>query len=319
MEENRDSEQQEAMTEEKESLQTDMTQAAKPIKEKSTGAKIALALLICVGILALAAFVQVVVSLVATISYMVYTIAVKGQALSDTKSLMEDEGMLTIILGASTLATTVIFTIWYRFQIVRKFGALELKSVAKRICKLRTLLLLTLNSLAIYMTSIVIITVLYLITPNSVEDYAELMGMVSNGNPIIVFVTVVILAPIGEECLFRGIILNRLQKVMPIAAAIILQAVLFGIYHANIVQGLYVLTLGSIAGYFAYKLKSIIPAILIHMLNNGLSYAGLIPDSILDNPFIVLGIIVSIIVAIVLVAKFMKEKPVGMEANEGME
>ena len=56
---------------------------------------------------------------------------------------------------------------------------------------------------------------------------------------------------------------------MPFMAANILQAVLFGIYHMNLIQGIYAFVLGFILGYTAEYFHSIWAAVLLHAFVNG--------------------------------------------------
>ncbi len=49
----------------------------------------------------------------------------------------------------------------------------------------------------------------------------------------------VVLAPLTEEVLFRGLIRTELRTHMKPRAAALLGALLFGLYHGNISQGIY--------------------------------------------------------------------------------
>lgn len=49
----------------------------------------------------------------------------------------------------------------------------------------------------------------------------------------------VLVAPLGEELLFRGIIYNALKSAVKLSAAMLMAAVFFGVYHGNWVQGIY--------------------------------------------------------------------------------
>jgi len=62
-----------------------------------------------------------------------------------------------------------------------------------------------------------------------------------------------------------------LKKVVPSFTAIILQAIIFGIYHLNPVQGVYAALLGIVLGTVAEKTRSIWTAILVHVSFNSIS------------------------------------------------
>lgn len=132
------------------------------------------------------------------------------------------------------------------------------------------------------------------LVPGSMETYQELIGFSLSGSALIAALTVVIIAPIGEELIFRGIIFRLLEKNLPVVAAIIIQAVLFGIYHMNIMQGLYVLPLALALGYTAYRTKSVYPCILMHMVNNFMpSLLAVLPESVPTVPVAIIIIVIS--------------------------
>ena len=100
-------------------------------------------------------------------------------------------------------------------------------------------------------------------------DYMEnMLAPLCSGSIIISIIAVGIVAPFAEEFLFRGVIYNTLSKKISIKWTIIIQAILFGVFHFNLVQGAYATLLGLVFGYITYKTKSLWPAIIVHMVNN---------------------------------------------------
>jgi len=91
-------------------------------------------------------------------------------------------------------------------------------------------------------------------------------------SPISLIIMTVILAPILEEILFRGIIMKGLinNKVKPITA-IIVSAFIFGAVHFNPWQFAGAFLLGLVLGLVYYKTKSLLMPILLHAFNNGIS------------------------------------------------
>jgi len=84
---------------------------------------------------------------------------------------------------------------------------------------------------------------------------------------------------ISEEGLFRGYMQTHLEKVSTVGKAVLIQAVLFGIWH--FVWNLYPLNVwgmteyvlsslfwGLVVGYFYSKARSLVPVVLIHGLWN---------------------------------------------------
>ena len=101
--------------------------------------------------------------------------------------------------------------------------------------------------------------------PESLQKiFADLMGKYG----ISTFITIVIAAPILEELIFRGIILDGLLKKYSPIKAILIASVLFGLVHLNPWQFIAALSLGTFAGWIYYKTKSVSYAIIIHATNN---------------------------------------------------
>lgn len=75
-----------------------------------------------------------------------------------------------------------------------------------------------------------------------------------------------LLAPIAEEILFRGLILRSLQPYGK-KTAIFVSALLFGLFHGNIVQTPFAFAVGLVLGYVAVE-YSMVWAMALHMFNN---------------------------------------------------
>ena len=110
---------------------------------------------------------------------------------------------------------------------------------------------------------------------------ADLLSGIDQGNVIIALLTVGIIVPFAEEFLFRGVLYSTLNKRISIKWTIIIQGVLFGIYHGNLIQGAYATLLGILFGYVTYKTKSLWPAVIMHMVNN--TIATIIPYIVSEN------------------------------------
>ena len=77
-----------------------------------------------------------------------------------------------------------------------------------------------------------------------------------------------ILAPLGEELVFRGLVFGQLRKVGPAWMAIIFSALAFGIFHGNLVQGVYATLLGCLfAGVYELYGTHLVP-VLMHGVAN---------------------------------------------------
>lgn len=132
----------------------------------------------------------------------------------------------------------------------------------------------------------------------NIEKYQENMGFIEHSNMFISILAIGILAPIAEEVLFRLIIFKELSKKISVKWAIIIQGVMFAIYHFNLLQGVYTVFFGILFGYVTYKTKSLIPAIILHCLNNTIALVV----SFANVPFNTLGLAICSIAGVGLVA-----------------
>lgn len=174
-----------------------------------------------------------------------------------------------------------VFYFWYRSLLKRDS---LLKGEGKASIKLFTLRNLFFLALIALGCQIVIGGGMEIILPyfkKIMEDYNRLIEQFMYGNAIVVFITTVVLAPFSEELMFRGVIMKKAQKVVPAGAAIVIQALLFSLFHMNVVQSLYTLPAGLVLGYVAYKFKSIKASIVLHMMFNALSYVMVMPQGMM--------------------------------------
>ena len=117
--------------------------------------------------------------------------------------------------------------------------------------------------------------VLMVATQVVIEPVTELMPdapqMIGRG-----FFTVLIsvgFAPIFEELLCRGIILESFRAKYGVWGGLIFSSLFFGIIHGSITAAFSASILGLILGYAYIRSNSIFAVIILHALNNGLALA----------------------------------------------
>ena len=83
-------------------------------------------------------------------------------------------------------------------------------------------------------------------------------------NPLLLTAATVILAPLAEEMIFRGMTFRRAgQYLGPVGGALVSSA-LFGIYHGNMVQFLYAFCMGLLFAALCEQSGRLLPAVLGH-------------------------------------------------------
>jgi len=89
-------------------------------------------------------------------------------------------------------------------------------------------------------------------------------------NTVIGFFSIVIIAPFLEEWMFRGAILRHLVP-YGVNFAIVTQALLFGLWHSNLYQGIFAFVTGLILGYVAFNF-SLKWSYAMHATSNGVAF-----------------------------------------------
>lgn len=97
------------------------------------------------------------------------------------------------------------------------------------------------------------------------------LSVLYGGNIFVEILMIGIIAPIGEELAFRALAYRRMRDYMPAWLSIILSSLIFGIYHGNLIQGIYAFILGLVLAYVYEKYKNILAPILVHAAANTLS------------------------------------------------
>ena len=99
-------------------------------------------------------------------------------------------------------------------------------------------------------------------------DYSNALNtLIGGGSVWVTVIFTVIVAPIGEEFVFRKLIIDRTQKYGPVVS-IGLSALMFGLMHGNLYQFFYCFALGIILGYIYYTTGRILLTISLHAAIN---------------------------------------------------
>lgn len=128
-------------------------------------------------------------------------------------------------------------------------------------------------------------------------DFSAEYNLVTN---IILCIYTMIVAPITEELLFRGIILTKLKRYGK-TFAIIIVSLLFGLLHGNLSQTIPAFVMSLFLCQVTLKSGSIIPAISIHMINNAVAQLSDVNNNFFQIflDIIIAGIIISAIILII--------------------
>ncbi len=216
---------------------------------------------------------------------------------------------MSITIVATHLLLLVTFGLWYYFGCGSPQRP-SLKNVKfKEIFTLGNILVMVMVAGGMCFFTNFAMPIASMVIPETVmEAYEELMESAGFGESILPTIAAVLIAPFGEEFIFRGVTFYYAKKAVSdlpdrrkaFWIANCIQALGFGVFHMNLVQGSYAFIMGLALGYLAHRFRSILPAMLGHMIINGLSsfawepVANLLPES-----YVVYGICAVICLAIV--------------------
>ena len=111
--------------------------------------------------------------------------------------------------------------------------------------------------------------------PGSEDRYQETLGHLREA-PILSFIQVCILAPVMEEILMRGFLLDGLSVNYGKVTALLISSALFALLHFNMVQTLSALICGMVLGLLYIRTDSLICCIAAHAGYNMISYFTMI-------------------------------------------
>jgi hypothetical protein len=106
-------------------------------------------------------------------------------------------------------------------------------------------------------------------TPELIEQFYEMIESAGFGVNALAIIAAIILAPVGEEILCRGIIQHYALKVSRrFWIANVIQALMFGLMHMNLVQGTYAFFIGLVLGWLRHRYKTLWVPIMVHFVVN---------------------------------------------------
>ncbi|RYX78358.1 CPBP family intramembrane metalloprotease [bacterium] len=187
-------------------------------------------------------------------------------------------------LVSSAALQTVSAAVIYVLSFVIAFGGHYV--VTKRWISLETLGLTRLMSwldiglapLAIIVYGLLsagLLSLIIYLVPAFPADQVQDVGFSSLGDRtsyILAFTTLVIIAPIAEEVLFRGYLYGKLRGAVPIWIAAIVTSIVFGAIHGQWNVAVDVFALSLILCSLREITGSIWAGVLLHMLKNGIAF-----------------------------------------------
>lgn len=168
--------------------------------------------------------------------------------------------------------------------------------------------------------------------PDTYQNYSKLMeGVDIHVLPVWAMLFIVVVwAPLAEELVFRGMIFRTLRKGFCFLPAALFSGLAFGVYHMNVVQGVYGAAFGVLLAFVYEKTNSLLGCYVFHFMFNLTNYLLGWLQNVVNLPDYVMGLIIltmdalsvgGMILFILLFSKIYKEKkkPEQTAVSEGGE
>lgn len=107
--------------------------------------------------------------------------------------------------------------------------------------------------------------------PDIAKTADSLSKLGTSVSPVIAILIIAVMPAICEETLHRGYILTSLKPIKSIAGIVLLDGLIFGIFHLDPYRFLPTMMLGCAFAYIALKTDSMVLTMLFHFINNLLS------------------------------------------------
>lgn len=217
------------------------------------------------------------------------------------------------LIGAVAAVITLgIYVLLFRKKEMNLFQKCKFRKVS-----LKNSSIIILSSIGLSLFSYSLVNLLI----SNFPSYSETSkAIASNSNSALGVISVVLIIPIFEEFLFRGLIFNELKKHLNVLIAILLQGAIFALSHGNMLQAIYTFIMGIVLAIVYNKTKSILAPILLHIMYNLLG-SILLPTILnsIGGYYIVILVLGFIILILSLVLLFKNNVIVVMSDNLATE
>lgn len=201
---------------------------------------------------------QVLISVVYSLTFTLYSMLTPGVSVDPMELIFACTDQISLISGLATLIILAAFFLLRRKNPLRETG---FHTTHGRF---------VFTALAVTPLLYAAVSFILALLPEAwMEDYAEAAASL-NQKGVLITIATVLVAPLVEEIIFRGLILSRLNRVIPGWLAVLLSALLFGVCHGQAVWMAYAFVLGVIFGFFALRSHSIWPSLCAHVFFNGI-------------------------------------------------
>ena len=180
----------------------------------------------------------------------------------------------TAIMGAELIVRTLFLIVIWRMIIPKKSKILKaIKGVKKEISIKEIFSIVFINiGLSIGVSSIFLAVLIFVdINGANAAINEQIMPVASKIDYFIFVILGVLIAPVLEEFIYRGILFRRLGKRFGLWAGIIVSSIIFGSRHITL-SSIGAMIFGITSCILYMKYKNILVPMLVHFINNSLAF-----------------------------------------------
>lgn len=149
------------------------------------------------------------------------------------------------------------------------------------------------------------------------EGYENASQTIFSQSVLMQIVAAGVVMPIVEEYIFRGLMYNRMKDYMSANMAMIISSVIFGLYHGNLIQGVYGFVMGLLMIFVYEKYQTMLAPVLCHIGANMISIVLQFLNIQLDSVMVaVMAAAVCLVAAYLLLRLIQKQIHVGTVLNK---
>ena len=182
--------------------------------------------------------------------------------------MLDDMGILLAVQGLAAVLSGPILYLFMKQDDAKRClgGRYRFGPMPKKVCTPAEWVAASVLTVTFGMVVSLILSLLQL--PFFDQGFQEVNDTLSGAAIPIQIFAVCLVCPICEELIFRGLVQRRIRDYAGPKKAVILSALLFGIYHMNLTQGLFAFAVGILLAVMYEKYGDLRPVLLMHIANN---------------------------------------------------
>lgn len=200
-----------------------------------------------------------------------YTEGTIEEFMSGYMASLSSDKFTLLVSALSTAILAVVFLLWYRSEIIH-VANVSLRQKIKIRGRLNYMIAPGILCISAGAGVFATFTTYFisLVKPDLVVGSVDIVSVIRSSEPgmmnILFIIYFVILSPICQELVFRGLTLGFAERRMTFMAANFVQAILCGFFTMDLIQMIYSFLFSLVLGYVYFRTENILIPILCNML-----------------------------------------------------